>query len=146
MEIKINREILSYSETMFLGLSSRQLLFSILAVAAAVFTYFTASSLPKTVASWLSVLSAVPFALSGGGYLRGTMRSGVFLACAMRFAIRRRRLCVSRFGGCLCLLCGRLSLAGRGFNPGFSGNPAKSFVSGAHVRRNADIILNAGLS
>ncbi len=40
MEVKINREIRDYTESMFFGLSMRQFIFSILAVAVAVILYF----------------------------------------------------------------------------------------------------------
>ena len=40
MEVKINREIRNYTESMFFGLSLRQLIFSALAVALAVGLYF----------------------------------------------------------------------------------------------------------
>ena len=40
MEVKINREIRSYTESMFFGLSMRQFVFSILACAVAVGLYF----------------------------------------------------------------------------------------------------------
>ena len=40
MEVKINREIRNYTESMFFGLSMRQFIFSILAVAVAVGLYF----------------------------------------------------------------------------------------------------------
>ena len=40
MEVKINREIRNYTESMFFGLSLRQCIFSLLAVAVAVGLYF----------------------------------------------------------------------------------------------------------
>ena len=40
MEVKINREIRNYTESMFFGLSLRQLAFSLLAVAVAIGLYF----------------------------------------------------------------------------------------------------------
>ena len=40
MEVKINREIRNYTEAMFFGLSLRQFLFALLAVAVAVGVYF----------------------------------------------------------------------------------------------------------
>ena len=40
LEVKINREIRNYTESMFFGLSLRQLIFSALAVAVAVGLYF----------------------------------------------------------------------------------------------------------
>ncbi len=40
MEVKINREIRSYTESMFFGLSMRQFIFSVLAIGVAVGLYF----------------------------------------------------------------------------------------------------------
>ena len=40
MEVKINREIRNYTESMFFGLSMRQFIFSLLAVGVAVLLYF----------------------------------------------------------------------------------------------------------
>ena len=40
MEVKINREIKDYNETIFFGLSVRQFLFALLACGAAVGVYF----------------------------------------------------------------------------------------------------------
>ena len=40
MEVKINREIRSYTESMFFGLTMRQFVFSLLAVGVAVGLYF----------------------------------------------------------------------------------------------------------
>ena len=40
MEVKINKEIRNYTESMFFGLSMRQFIFSVLAVAVAVVLYF----------------------------------------------------------------------------------------------------------
>ena len=66
MEVKINREIREYTEAMFFGLSMRQLFFSVLACCAAVAVYFLAKPvLGLETASWLCVISAVPFAAMG---------------------------------------------------------------------------------
>ena len=43
MEIKINKEIRTYRETLFFGLSVRQFVCSVLAVGVAVALYFTLS-------------------------------------------------------------------------------------------------------
>ena len=40
MEVKINREIRNYTESMFFGLSMRQFVFSVLAILVAVGLYF----------------------------------------------------------------------------------------------------------
>ena len=66
MEVKINREIREYTESMFFGLSLRQFVFSILACALAVITYFLLKPIVglETV-SWLCILVAIPFAVLG---------------------------------------------------------------------------------
>jgi hypothetical protein len=66
MEIKINREIRDYTESMFFGMSLRQLVFAILAVGAAVSVYFFLKPyLGTETVSWVCVLAAAPFAAMG---------------------------------------------------------------------------------
>ena len=66
MEIKINREIRDYHESMFMGLSLRQSVFSVLAIAVAVGLYFWLNPILGTeMVSWVCILGAVPFAVLG---------------------------------------------------------------------------------
>jgi len=66
MEIKINREIRDYTESVFFGLSFRQFVFSVLAVLVAVGFYFLLSPFLGTeTVSWICVLGAAPFAAMG---------------------------------------------------------------------------------
>lgn len=66
MEIKINKEIRSYQESIFFGLSIRQFFCAVLAVGIAVIVYFTTKDLlHKEAVSWLCIISAVPFAAAG---------------------------------------------------------------------------------
>ena len=66
MEIRINREIRDYTESMFFGLSLRQFIFSVLAVGVAVGVYFGLKPhLGTETVSWVCVLSAAPFAAMG---------------------------------------------------------------------------------
>ena len=66
MEVKINREIRNYTESMFFGLSLRQLVFSALAVVVAVGLYFLLKPYVGTeTVSWMCVLGAAPFAALG---------------------------------------------------------------------------------
>lgn len=66
MEIKINKEICEYHETLFFGLSARQFICSVLAVAIAVGIYFFAKGLiGKDTASWLCMVAAAPVAAMG---------------------------------------------------------------------------------
>lgn len=66
MEIKINREIRDYTESIFFGLSLRQLIFSALAVAVAVGAYFGLRNFLGTeTVSWVCIVAAAPFAALG---------------------------------------------------------------------------------
>lgn len=66
MEVKINREIRDYTESMFFGLSLRQFIFSALAVGVAVCIYFGLRGFFGTeTVSWMCVLGAFPFAALG---------------------------------------------------------------------------------
>ena len=66
MEIKINKEIKEYNETIFFGLSARQFIFSVLACLAAVGIYFLLKPyLDTETLSWVCILGAVPFAALG---------------------------------------------------------------------------------
>ena len=66
IEIKINKEVRDYQESIFFGLSLRQFVCSAMALAVAVFFYFI---LYRTVGTegtgWVCILAALPFALCG---------------------------------------------------------------------------------
>ena len=66
LEVKINREIRNYTESMFFGLTLRQCIFSALACAAAVGLYFGLQPyFTLEVVSWVCILGAAPFAVLG---------------------------------------------------------------------------------
>ena len=66
MEVKINREIRNYTESMFFGLSLRQFIFSVLACGIAVGLYFLLKPyLGTETVSWVCILGAAPFAAIG---------------------------------------------------------------------------------
>ena len=66
MEVKINREIRQYTESMFFGLSMRQFFFSLLAAAVAVILYFALKPhFGMETVSWICILGAAPFAALG---------------------------------------------------------------------------------
>lgn len=66
MEVKINREIRDYTESMFFGLSLRQFVFSLLAISVAVGVYFILKPhLGTETVSWVCILAAAPFAALG---------------------------------------------------------------------------------
>ena len=66
MEIRINKEIKDYHESLFFGLSVRQFICSFAAVGAAVGIYFGLSKvLDKEIVSWLCIACAAPLAAAG---------------------------------------------------------------------------------
>ena len=106
MEVKINREIRNYTESMFFGLSMRQCVFSLLAVLVAVGLYFLLKPYAGTeTVSWICVLGAAPFAALGfftyhgmtaEQFLWAWLRSELLEPKELRFessTLRRLRLC-----------------------------------------------------
>lgn len=84
MEVKINREIRQYTESMFFGLSLRQFVFSILAVGVAIALYFLLKPYVGTeTVSWMCILGAAPFAAMGFVTYHG-MTAEQFLICWLR--------------------------------------------------------------
>ncbi len=66
MEVKINKEIRDYTESVYFGLSLRQFIFSILACGMAVVLYFVFRPyFGIETLSWLCILGAAPFAAIG---------------------------------------------------------------------------------
>ena len=64
MEVKINKEVRNYTESMFFGLSMRQFIFSVLACGVAVGLYFLLRPQFGTeTLSWMCILGASPFAM-----------------------------------------------------------------------------------
>ena len=79
MEIKINREIRNYTETMFFGLSMRQFFFSLAGVGTAIALYFLLRPYASTeILSWVCMLGAAPFMVMGFITYNG-MTAGQFL-------------------------------------------------------------------
>ena len=65
LEIKINKNITDYQESIFFGLSVRQFICALLALIVAVVLYFTIKVIGKEAASWLCIIGAAPFAFAG---------------------------------------------------------------------------------
>lgn len=66
MEVKMNKEIRDYQESMFFGLNFRQCAFSVLAILAAVAIYFGTKGIAiDEIRGWLCMLGAAPFAACG---------------------------------------------------------------------------------
>ena len=66
MEIKINREIRNYTESMFFGLSMRQFIFAVIGCGMAVLLYFVLKPFfGVETLSWMCMLGAAPFIACG---------------------------------------------------------------------------------
>ena len=66
MEVKINKEIRNYTESIFFGLSLRQFLFSCSACVVALLLYFILKPyFGIETLSWVCILGAIPFAVLG---------------------------------------------------------------------------------
>lgn len=84
MEVRINKEVRNYQESLFFGLSLRQLLFALLAVAVAVGVYFGLRPvLGNGEIGWVCVLAAFPFAL-GGFFQYNSMTFEQFILAVIR--------------------------------------------------------------
>ncbi len=66
MEVKINKEIRDYTESIYFGLSLRQFFFSILACLTAILIYFIFRPyFGIEILSWLCIFGVIPFAVLG---------------------------------------------------------------------------------
>jgi len=66
MEVKINKEVRGYTESMFFGLSFRQCVFSALAIGTAILLYFSLrDTFGLETLSWLCIMGALPFGAAG---------------------------------------------------------------------------------
>ena len=93
MEVKINKDIREYTESIVLGLSLRQCFFSVLACIMAVIFYFLfIDSLGMEITSWLCILSTVPFA--GLGFIRyqGMNAEQIFVVAIRSLILTHREL------------------------------------------------------
>lgn len=84
MEVKINKDIREFQESIFFGLSMRQFIFSILACLVAVLLYFLLKPyFDIETLSWVCILGAVPFAVLGFVKYNG-MTAEQFIVCWFR--------------------------------------------------------------
>lgn len=92
MEVKINREIRQYTESIFFGLSLRQFLFSCGACIVALLLYFILRSyFGIETLSWVCILGAVPFAVLGFVTYNGmTAEKFIFAWLKSEFLIPKR--------------------------------------------------------
>jgi hypothetical protein len=88
IEIKIPKEVRDYQESIFFGLSLRQLLFSLLAVGVAVLLYFGLRNFIGTSEiGWVCILAAFPFAMCGFFRYNG-MNFEQFVCAVIRSELR----------------------------------------------------------
>jgi hypothetical protein len=81
LEIKINKEIRHYQESLFFGLSTRQFIFSVLALGVAVAVYFLLKEpLGEETVSWLCIVAAAPVAFMGFFRYQGMNAEGFLWA------------------------------------------------------------------
>ena len=93
MEIKINKEIRNYTETIFFGLTLRQFLFSLLACGVAVILYFLLKGkFDIETISWICILGALPFALIGFVKYNGMPAEKVIMAFIKSEILTPKRL------------------------------------------------------
>jgi len=98
MEIKINREVRTYRETIFFGLSARQFFCSLGAVGVAVGLYFLLKDvLGKETTSWVCMLGAAPLAVAGFFSHNGlTLEKVLWAVFKTEVLCNRRRLYKSK--------------------------------------------------
>ena len=93
MEVKINKEIRNYTESIVLGLSLRQCFFSILACLIAVLLYFVfIDKLGLEITSWLCIVGAAPFAALGFIRYQGMNAEQILVAAIKSVILSHRKL------------------------------------------------------
>ena len=101
LEIKIPKEVRKYHESVFFGLSIRQMVCSGIAIGAAVGAYFgLREPLGQETVSWVCVLCAAPFAIAGFFSYNG-LTLEQFIVAGFRSEFRcagpRRFIAVNRY-------------------------------------------------
>ena len=93
IEIKINKEVRDYQESLFFGLSLRQTVFSLLAVAVAIAAYFLLrGAVDDEIIGVVSILAAFPFALCGFFHYNGMTFERFILAFIRSELLYSKRL------------------------------------------------------
>lgn len=93
LEVRINKEVRDYQESLFFGLSLRQFIFALLAVIVAVGVYFSLRTIVGTgEIGWVCVLAAFPFALCGFFQYNGMTFEAFILALIRSELIYPKRL------------------------------------------------------
>jgi len=81
LEIKINKEIRDYTESVFFGLSLRQFIFSLCACLMAIILYFSLRNyVGIETLSWICIMGALPFGALGFVKYNGMNAEELFIA------------------------------------------------------------------
>lgn len=92
MELQINKEIRNYKESVFFGLSLRQCICSVAAIAVSAISYVVlAPRVGVEITSWVCLITAAPFAALGFVRYHGMSAEKLFWA-VLRTVIEPRRL------------------------------------------------------
>lgn len=93
MEIKVNKEVLDYTESIFFGLSLRQCICSLMACIIAMCIYFgTIDIFGKELTSWFCIIGVIPFALLGFVKYQGLFAEQMLLVIWQSFLLMQRDL------------------------------------------------------
>lgn len=93
MQVKINKEIRNYTESIFFGLSLRQCFFSIIAILVAVGIYFGCKeTLGLEVTTWLCMFGAFPFASLGFIRYQGMSAEQIVKVAWRSFLLNKQQL------------------------------------------------------
>lgn len=93
MEIKVNKEIRNYTESIFFGLSMRQCFFSAIACIVAVGIYFLCiDSLGIELTSWFCMIGAAPFAGLGFITYQGMNAEQLFITLIRSLILQNTNL------------------------------------------------------
>jgi len=93
MEVKINKDIREFTESIFFGLSMRQFIFSLMACVVAVILYFIFKPFfGIETLSWMCILGAAPFAVLGFVKYNGMTAEKFVMAWIKSQVLSPRRL------------------------------------------------------
>lgn len=93
MQIKVNKEIRNYTESIFLGLSARQFIFSALACVIAIGLYFLfVDSIGTETTTWICMLGAAPFAALGFITFQNMNAEQIAITAFRSFILSKRHL------------------------------------------------------
>lgn len=109
MEVKINREIRNYTEAVFFGLSLRQIIFSVCALAVSVGVFFLLKPMLGTeTTSWICIIAAAPFAALGFVKYNGMTAEKFIVAWVKSEFLTPKKLTFKSTNQLFCEKCAKL--------------------------------------